>query len=94
MKEVLYATGVFEIGDQFYDDIGTLRTVTDVLVCHYMRKGTFKVLYEVDNSKQFVELKMQGFGDLPSEKKAPTQKPILQLNNTKKQKDPFFSGGE
>ena len=89
-REVLYATGVFDIGDQFYDSTGMLRTVTNVLVCHNIRRGTFKVLYELDDSGKFEEVSMQGFGKLPSEK----TKPVLQFVPTKKQKDPFFGGGE
>lgn len=106
MKEVLYATGTFEIGDQFYDESGQLRTVTDVLVCHYMKRGHFRVLYEVDNNGSFIELRMQGFGELPTPTKQPEQKRteskrILRLmyenqekNRPEPTQNPFFSGGE
>ena len=96
MKEVLYATGTFEIGDQFYDDTGNLRTVTDVLVCHYLRKGTFKVLYEVDRSGEYIELRMRGFGDLPQPPKPATSehKPKLRLNYPKTDESGQKSPGE
>lgn len=62
MREVLYATGAFEIGDYFYDAAGNERKVTDVLVCHYLRSGNFRVLYEVDGSGEYIELRLSGFG--------------------------------
>ena len=94
-KEILYATGMFEMGDQFYDDTGRLRTVTNILVCHNMRRGTFKVLYELDESGRFEEVAMQGFFDT-TQNNNPVQKkkPTLQFTNAKKPKDPFFNGGE
>lgn len=70
-KEVLYATGVFEIGDTFTDETGAGHIVTDVLVCHYIKEGAFKVLYELDGSGNFVQLKLQ-------EGRAPKSK-ILQM---------------
>jgi hypothetical protein len=96
MKEVLYATGTFEIGDQFYDDTGSLRTVTDVLVCHYLRKGTFRVLYEVDSSGEYIELRMRGFGDLPQPPKPITteRKPKLRLTYPKTDESGQKSPGE
>jgi hypothetical protein len=99
LKEVLYATGAFEIGDQFYDDTGDLRTVTDVLVCHYLRRGTFKVLYEVDQSGEFIELRMRGFGELPQTMKQQTtnheHKPKLRLTFPKPDElPPKPTGGE
>ena len=56
MKDVLYATGCFEIGDMFLDEDGKRHIITDVLVCHYIRSGTFRVKYEVDRSGKFEEL--------------------------------------
>ena len=56
MKDVLYATGCFEIGDMFLDEDGKKHIISDVLVCHYIRSGAFKVLYEVDNRGKFEEL--------------------------------------
>lgn len=106
MKEVLYATGTFEIGDQFYDEQGQLRTVTDVLVCHYIKRGQFRVLYEIDNNGSFTELRLQGFGDLPTKQKHTDQKRaepkrILRLmyenhenSPSESPKNPFFNGGE
>lgn len=72
-RDILYATGFFEIGDTFYDEEGHLRTVTDVLVCHYIRRGTYKILYEVDSCGQFQEVLLRGFGDLPQNQKANDQ---------------------
>ena len=60
MKEVLYATGAFEIGDCFLDGEGTSHTITDVLVCHYLREGKFVVLYETDGSGSYVKLTPYG----------------------------------
>ena len=56
MKDVLYATGCFEIGDMFLDEDGKRHIITDVLVCHYIRGGTFRVKYEVDRSGKFEDL--------------------------------------
>ena len=105
MKEVLYATGTFEIGDQFYDEKGQLRTVTDVLICHYLKRGQFRVRYEVDDNGAFIELRLQGFGELPTKQKQPAQKHaepkrILRMyenretNPPEKPQNPFFGGGE
>ena len=64
MKEVLYATGFFEIGDTFEDAEGNQHTITDVLVMHYIKRGSYRVLYEVDNAGDFTDLKLRGFGNL------------------------------
>ena len=56
MKDVLYATGCFEIGDVFFDAEENPHVITDVMVCHYIRSGAFKVLYEVDNRGKCEEL--------------------------------------
>lgn len=97
MKEVLYATGAFEIDDTFFDDTGTLRTITDVLVCHYMKRGSFRVLYEVDGSGEYVELKLRGFGELPqnrTQQSTPIRKlgdkSSLRLVPFQREEDPFF----
>lgn len=75
-KEVLYATGFFEIGDTFIDKDGNTRVVTDILVCHYLKDGAFKVLYEVDNSGLFEMIKFQGFD---AEEKPEQKRNILQM---------------
>ena len=62
-RDILYATGFFEIGDKFYDGFHREHTVTDILVCHRIAAGTYKVLYEVDGSGEFVELDVRGFED-------------------------------
>lgn len=82
-QDVLYATGFFEIGDQFYDGHGQLRTVTDVLLCHYLRRKTYKVLYEVDNSGEFIDL-VFGYENVEIPQPAipkPKEKPNLRLTS-------------
>ncbi len=56
MKEVMYAFGFFEIGDQYYDENKIQHTITDVLICYYVKSDTYKVLYELDHSQEFVHL--------------------------------------
>lgn len=89
VHKILYATGFFEIGDTFLDEFGQQHTVTDVLLCHYLKHGNYKVLYEVDNSGEFKELMMKGVGELPTQpaKKKPT-KPHLHLMAPKTDEEP------
>lgn len=79
MKDVLYATGCFEIGDMFLDADGKRRVITDVLVCHYIRNGAYRVMYEVDNSGKFEDLQ-----PVPAEARPgkPQNKSPLQLIKT------------
>lgn len=72
MKDVLYATGCFEIGDMFLDADGKRHIITDVLVCHYIRSGAFRVLYETDNSGKFEELQPVPVDTHPSGKNRST----------------------
>lgn len=84
IREILYATGFFEIGDTFLDESGQQHTVTDVLLCHYIKHGNYKVLYEVDNSGEFKELMLKGIGELPVQPAVQkTNKPHLHLMSSK-----------
>ena len=65
MKDVLYATGHFEIGDTFLDEYGKRHTITDVRVVHYIREGTYKVSYEIDRSGKFEELELVPASEMP-----------------------------
>lgn len=83
LKNKLYATAFFEIGEQVYDENGVVHTVTDILLCHYVGRGTYKVLYELDNSKEFIDLRFQGLDDQTTRKHTKQQKPTLTLAGTK-----------
>lgn len=89
MKDVLYATGCFEIGDMFLDEEGKRHIITDVLVCHYIRNGAFKVLYEVDNSGKFEELQPTPASAHPGQIHG---KPVLRL--VKRDMGIQFNGNE
>lgn len=90
-REVLYAVGKFEIGDTFLDEEDQMHLITDVLVCHYVKNGIYRVLYEVDASGEFIELH-------PYVKEQPVirqNKPILHLTGQKKKpKRHFLNTGE
>lgn len=89
MKNVRYATGCFEIGDVFFDSDGNPHVITDVLLCHYIKSGAYKVLYEVDKGGTFVELQPQEAAVCPGK---PQAKPPLQLVRTEERC--HFSGSE
>lgn len=76
-NNILYATGFFEVGDTFFDEHGQQHLITDVMLCHYIKSGTYRVFYEVDNSGEFVDLVMKGFEEFPATK----QKPELRVIN-------------
>ena len=60
------------MGDTFIDEGGQPHIITNVLICHYLREGMFKVLYEVDWCGEFQELQMVEEGDISE--LAPTAK--------------------
>lgn len=80
-KTVLYATGFFNIGDMFLDAAGNPHTITNILVCHYMKDGAFKVLYEMDDSGEFVEIRPQDTAQIP---RTSTKTGVLQMDSTAK----------
>lgn len=88
-KDVYYATGVFEIGDTFCGEDGHLHVITDVLVCHYIGRGVYKVLYEVDQCGEFTELVLQA--EPPA---LPPHKSMLKLVPNKCISGPDLTGEE
>jgi hypothetical protein len=60
-----------------------VHTLTDILLCHYVSLGTYKVLYELDNSKQFIDLRFQGLDDQAAKEHTKQQKPMLTLAGAK-----------
>lgn len=97
--DVLYATGLFDIGDSFLDDHGNVQTVTDIQVTHYVGKGLYKVLYEVNNSGEYLDLRLRGFHEMPGvDQTSRKNNKVVQFPNGIKstENDPFgfHSDGE
>ena len=80
-SKVLYATAFYAVGDQFYDENMVVHTVTDVLLCHYVRRGLFKVLYEIDNNGEFVELETSDLKELEKKKQPNILTPRNKFSN-------------